>query len=84
MQRGNVRPEPRADAGRAGGRWYRQPVAWLAALVLCGSLAVVAVTIVVAQRYADEPLPAAGARVLKAPVSRSADPAPVADADPVE
>jgi hypothetical protein len=65
-----------ADALPAGARWYRQPVAWLGALVLLASLAAVAATIVVAQRFEDEPLPVAGERILKAPVTRPADPAP--------
>ena len=72
-----MRPAPRSDAEPRGARWYRQPVAWLAVAVLMGSLAAVAATIVVAQRYADEPLPVAGVRVLKTPVARPADtPAP--------
>jgi len=41
-------------------------------------------TIVVAQRYPDEPVPATGARVLKAPVNRSVDPTPHADSEPAE
>ena len=68
-----MRPAPRSDEMRRGARWYRQPVAWLAVAVLLGSLAAVAATIVVAQRHADEPLPVAGARVLKAPVARPVD-----------
>jgi hypothetical protein len=47
--------------------------------VLIGSLAAMAATIVVAERYADEPLPVDGARVLKTPVARPAD-TPASDA----
>ena len=80
MRRGNVRPERPIDApATAGASWYRQPIAWLAALILCISLAAV-----VAQRYPDEPVPATGARVLKAPVNRSVDPTPHADSEPAE
>jgi|RhiMethySRZTD1v2_1073278.scaffolds.fasta_scaffold2392554_1 hypothetical protein len=85
MRRGNVRPERPIDApATAGASWYRQPIAWLAALILCVSLAAVVATIVVAQRYPDEPVPATGARVLKAPVNRSVDPTPHADSEPAE
>ena len=85
MLRGNVRPERTIDArATAGARWYRQPIAWLAALILCVSLAAVVATIVVAQRYPDEAVPATGARVLKAPVNRSVDPTPHANPEPAE
>jgi hypothetical protein len=75
MPRASVRPGPAAESPAPGGAWYRQPVAWLAALVLLASLAVVAVTIVAAQRFRDEALPVEGVRVLKAPVSRDEAPA---------
>ena len=85
MRRDNVRPERPIDASAtAGARWYRQPIAWLAALILCVSLAAVVATIVVAQRYPDEPVSATGARVLKAPVNRSVDPTPLANREPAE
>jgi hypothetical protein len=80
-----VRPERPIDAPATGGaRWYRQPIAWLAALILCASLGAVVATIVVAQRYPDEPVPATGARVLKAPVNRSVDPTPDGNPEPAE
>jgi hypothetical protein len=79
MRRASVRPAPHSDAEPRGARWYRQPVAWLAVAVLMGSLAAMAATIVVAERYADEPLPVDGARVLKTPVARPAD-TPASDA----
>ena len=85
MRRGNVRPERPIDApATAGARWYRQPIAWLAALILCVSLGAVVATIVVARRYPDEPVPATGARVLKAPVNRPVDPTPRAKPEPGE
>lgn len=71
---GNVKPGRHTDAALAGARWYRQPVAWLAAIVLAASLGAVAVTIVVAERYPDDTLPIAAGRVLKAPVARDSDP----------
>lgn len=74
-----MKPGQQTDAAPAGARWYRQPVAWLAAIVLAASLGAVAVTIVVAQRYPDDSLPASDHRVLKAPVARDSD-APAADA----
>jgi hypothetical protein len=85
MRRGNVRQGRPIDApATAGARWYRQPIAWLAALILCVSLGAVVATIVVAQRYPDEPVPATGARVLKAPVNRSVDPTSHANPVPAE
>ena len=85
MRRGNVRLERPIDApAAAGARWYRQPIAWLAALILCVSLGAVVATIVVAQRYPDEPVPATDARVLKAPVNRSVDPTPHVNPEPTE
>lgn len=72
-----MRPAPRTDDVPRGTGWYRQPVAWLAVAVLICSLAAMVATIVVAERHADEPLPIAGARVLKTPVARPANtPAP--------
>lgn len=73
---GNVKPGQHTDAALAGARWYRQPVAWLAAIVLAASLGAVAVTIVVAERYPDDSLPIATERVLKAPVARDSDAPP--------
>lgn len=73
-----------AEAAPAGARWYRQPVAWLAVLLMAGSLAVVGVTILVAERHPDEPLPVAGARVLKTPVARPADPGTPSAPEPRE
>jgi hypothetical protein len=70
-----VKPGPRADAARADACWYRQPVAWLAALVLLASLGAVVFTITVAERYPDDSLPAGDQRVLKTPVEREGDPA---------
>ena len=83
-QRGSVKPVRPADAAPARDRWFGQPIAWLAVLLLCASLAGVAVTIVVAQRHPDEPLRVDGARVLKAPVARPDDPASPTDPDEPE
>jgi hypothetical protein len=76
-----VRPERHTDAAGAGGRWHRQPLAWLAALVLAASLGAAAITIVVAERYPDDSLPVSERRVLKAPVTRDTD-TPSATGDP--
>jgi hypothetical protein len=57
-------------------RWYRQPVAWLAVVVLLASIGVVVATIVVAERLPAEPVPVESERLLKAPVSRERDEAP--------
>jgi hypothetical protein len=65
-----VRSGPHADATDVAGRWYRQPVLWLGALILIASLAGIAVTIVVASRYTDEPLPVGDERILKTPMAR--------------
>jgi hypothetical protein len=84
MRRASVRPAPHGDGVPRGTGWYRQPVVWLAVAVLTGSLAAVAATIVVAQRFADEPLPVAGERILKTPVTRPAEPAAPATKDRAE
>ncbi len=76
--------EPLAEPARGGAPWYRQPVAWLAALILVASFALVAVTIVVAERHADEPLPVAGVRVLKTPVARPLGSATPENREPAE
>ena len=83
MRRGNVRPGRLTDT-HVGACWYRQPIAWLAALIMCASLAAVATTIIVAQRHPDDPVPASDARVLKTPVTRTADPAAPAESEPPE
>ena len=75
MRPGNVKPGRQTDPARAGASWYRQPIAWLAALVLLASLGAVVVTITVAERYPDDSLPAGDDRVLKTPVERQGDPA---------
>jgi hypothetical protein len=56
----------------------------LAALILFASLGAIAVTIVVAERFPDASLPAAGDRVLKTPVARAADTASPAPPEPAE
>ncbi|MCK9540010.1 hypothetical protein [Dokdonella sp.] len=61
------------------GAWYRQPVVWLGAVLLAASLAGCVWMIVLATRYADEPLPTAGGQVFKVP---RAHPQPAA-ANPV-
>jgi len=62
--------ETRADAGR----WYRQPVVWLGGLVFAALVTAMALTVVVASRFADEPLPVASDRVLATPIDRDEAP----------
>lgn len=57
----------------ADGRWYRQPILWLAAAIFFASLAACIHMVVLGLRYADEPLPVNGERLLKMPTTRSAD-----------
>lgn len=56
--------------------WYRQPVLWLGALVLFGSLLGCAILIVAGARYADPALPDTGHAVFKVPVAHPAAPPP--------
>ncbi|HET7266640.1 MAG TPA: hypothetical protein VFJ15_00865 [Oleiagrimonas sp.] len=45
----------RTDIGQRDSAWYRQPVAWLGALVFMSLLAGCVWTIVIATRYTDIP-----------------------------
>ena len=54
-------------------RWYRQPIVWFGALVFAALVAGIATTIVIAARYADEPLPVDSSRVLSTPLDRAPD-----------
>ncbi|MBO9663014.1 hypothetical protein [Dokdonella sp.] len=56
----------RTDAGRA---WYRQPVLWLGALLLAGSLGGCIWMIVLGVQNADEAVPT-GERVFKVPTAQ--------------
>jgi len=56
-----------------GGHWYRQPVLWLGALIFFASLAGCISMVVIGSRYADEPMPVSGERLLKMPTDRGAD-----------
>lgn len=44
------------NTARGDGKWFRQPVLWLGALIFAASLAGCIVTIVLAWRYADVPI----------------------------
>lgn len=57
----------------AGGRWYRQPILWLGIAILLASLAGCIGMIVLGAKYAEEPLPVEGERLLKMPATHSAD-----------
>jgi len=50
--------------------WYQQPVVWLGVVLFTAVIAGGIATIMVASRYADEPLPAAADAVFKVPVAR--------------
>lgn len=50
--------------------WYRQSVVWLGAIVLAASIGGCIWLIVVAERYADPPLPVDGLQILKVPLTR--------------
>lgn len=62
--------------------WYRTPLLWFAAAITLLTLAACIATIVVAGRYADEPLPVEGAQVLKVPVARTPPAPPASQAAP--
>ena len=66
--------EPRPRGARDA--WYRQPIVWVAATVLAASIAGCVWLIVVAERYADPPLPTGGLQILKMPLTRPAQPPP--------
>lgn len=57
----------------AGGRWYRQPIVWLGAVIFFASLAGCISMIVLGARYGDESLPVNSEQLLKMPATRSAD-----------
>ena len=54
--------------------WYREPVIWLAAFVLVGSLAGCIWMIVLGARHADEPIAPDAQVILKMPLNRPAAP----------
>jgi hypothetical protein len=57
---------------RGAGAWFRQPVAWLATLILVASVVGCVVTIVLAWRHADTPVETTGGNVMKVPLRHSA------------
>jgi len=63
-------PRPEAAAHDRPGAWYQQPIVWLGAAVLGASIAGCAWLIIVAERYADPPLPVPGLQILKMPLAR--------------
>lgn len=56
------------------GVWWRQGVVWWGIAVFVASMAGCVWLIVVAQRYADPPIPVAGTQVLSVPLTRPASP----------
>jgi hypothetical protein len=71
-----------AFAGSVAGRWFRQPVLWLGALIFVASLLGCVVTIVLAWRYADTPFETTGAGVMKVPTEHRTDAGPAERAAP--
>jgi len=59
-------------------RWYRLSIVWLGIAVFVASLGGCIAVIVLASRYADEPLPVAEERLLKVPAVRNSEAAPQA------
>lgn len=54
--------------------WYRQPILWLGFVVFAASLAGCIWMIVLGSQHADQPLPNAGAALMKMQLERPADP----------
>lgn len=54
--------------------WYAQGIVWLGMAVFVASIVGCIWLIVVAQRYADPPLPVTGPQVMKVPVTRPPKP----------
>jgi hypothetical protein len=52
--------------------WHQQPIVWLGLFLFCASLAACVLTIVIGERYADQPLPTSGVSILAMPMSRPA------------
>lgn len=67
-----------ANANRAGGAWYRQPVLWLGVLLLAASLGGCIGMIVLGLRHADEAVPTGG-QLFKVPLARPTQPPPPED-----
>ena len=66
----------RTPADAARGRWYRQPVLWLRALLFAASLAGCVWMIVLGARHDDPPVAVAGGSVFKVPLAAPAAPPP--------
>ncbi len=66
-----------ANATNRAGKWFRQPVLWLGAVILLASLLGCVVTIVLAWRHADVSVETTGARVMKVPTGHVSDTRPV-------
>lgn len=56
-----------------GGRWYRQPILWLGAVIFFASLAGCIHMVVLGSRYSEEPLAVSGERLLKMPTAHAAE-----------
>jgi hypothetical protein len=53
---------------------HRLPIVWLSAAILIAIIAGCIITIVLGQRYADEPMPAAGETLLNMPLGNGRSP----------
>lgn len=54
--------------------WFRQPIVWLGTGVLVASLAGCVWMILMAERFADPPLPVEGLQILKMPLAPASAP----------
>ncbi len=65
------KPAPARDpaGARARRRWFRAPILWLGVVLFAASIAGCILTIALALRHADAPLPVEGAELLKVPVA---------------
>jgi hypothetical protein len=70
----HARTTPRR-AEHAGSAWYRQPVAWLGALLFAASLGGCVLMIVLGARHADDALPTGG-ELMKMPLGEAPPAAP--------
>jgi hypothetical protein len=48
-------------------QWHQQPIAWLGLFIFCALLAACALTIMIGEHDADQPLPTSGVPILTMP-----------------
>lgn len=62
---------PARDAAQA---WFRQPIVWVGTAVLMASIVGCVWMILMAERFADPPLPVEGLQILKMPLAPASAP----------